>query len=953
MAAAPPVAPRVDVTSIRVATHATGYHPPSVSSSTDHDPALAPPAWRSVIEHLDGAVIVVGLDGRIVMANAAALAYASTTEDPVGRLLWDLPEVQPVRDEVVRRLEVLGSGQPLKPMRLELTGGSDGTFVVSWHGTHLRDEHGVVTHVLLTGRDVTKQEEVETELRERDARLREAFERSDAVWWELDLLDGTGRWPEAAHDFYGLEPAAEPSLDLWRSRLHPDDLAADTALMQRLLEERLETFETVHRIVHPERGVRWIRSHGRLIYGATGAAERLVGIDTDVTERVEAEERTRQSETNFRTLANSLPQIVWTTGADGVVRYYNLRWQEFTGRPTNGDDAVGWLAVIHPDDRPEAAARWAHAVANGTPYTSQHRLERHDGAFRWHFSRALPMTDSTGRVTTWFGTSTDVHDHKVAALDLERRSTQQAAVAQLGIEALRSTDVAELMQSAIERLCEVLSLDVCKILRSSDDAAGGDGFVLEAASGLPEGLIGTIVPLDDATPSGITLRTSGRLIVEDLTRVGGDVRPSPMLREAGVRGGINVVIHGAERPYGVLAVYSCDEGRTFDDADADFVQAVSNLLAEAVKRRRTEAALETRVRRLDALHLIDTAMAEGTDVTIVLRTIIGHVREQLGVDAAAVFTFRGDLQTLRFAAGAGFRTTLIRESELDLGEGLLGSASMDRHMVHERDLQAGEGRFVRRDLLTQEDFRSYWGVPLIVKGELEGVLELYHRAHDEREPGWYEFLDTLATQTALALNNARLFNTLQVSNLKLRHAYDATIEGWARALELKDHQTVGHSRRVTELTIRLAERMGVSGDALIDFKRGALLHDIGKMGIPDRILLKAGELSPEEWEVMRSHPVTAYELLSPIEFLRNAIAIPYAHHERWDGSGYPNALAGEEIPLAARIFAVADVYDALTSERPYWPAWSKERALAYVVDESGRHFDPAVAAAFVSMISTT
>ncbi|WP_298821075.1 PAS domain S-box protein [Chloroflexus sp.] len=215
----------------------------------------------------------------------------------------------------------------------------------------------------------------------------------------------------------------------------------------------------------------------------------------------------------------------------------------------------------------------------------------------------------------------------------------------------------------------------------------------------------------------------------------------------------------------------------------------------------------------------------------------------------------------------------------------------------------------------------------------------------------FNLLMAIADRISNALHRTELFEQIQRTNAELRAAYDATIEGWARALDLRDHETEGHSRRVTRLTVRIAERMGLSGEELVHIRRGALLHDIGKIGVPDAILNKPGPLNDEEWAIMRLHPTLAYELLQPITFLAPAIDIPWCHHEKWDGTGYPRGLRGEEIPLAARIFAVVDVYDALTSDRPYRPAWTSEQALAYIRDQAGRHFDPRVVAVFVEVLA--
>ena len=215
---------------------------------------------------------------------------------------------------------------------------------------------------------------------------------------------------------------------------------------------------------------------------------------------------------------------------------------------------------------------------------------------------------------------------------------------------------------------------------------------------------------------------------------------------------------------------------------------------------------------------------------------------------------------------------------------------------------------------------------------------------------WLDFLQALAGQAAIAIDNAMLFEGMRKANMDLRMAYDATIEGWAMALEYRDKETEGHSRRVVKLTERLAQEMGVEGADLVNIRRGAVLHDIGKMGIPDHILLKQGPLTKEETQVMRQHPLYAYKMLSAIEFLRPALDIPYCHHEKWNGKGYPQGLKGKAIPLAARIFALVDVWDALSSDRAYREAWTKESVVEYIHSQSGKHFDPVIVKKFLNIV---
>ncbi len=314
----------------------------------------------------------------------------------------------------------------------------------------------------------------------------------------------------------------------------------------------------------------------------------------------------------------------------------------------------------------------------------------------------------------------------------------------------------------------------------------------------------------------------------------------------------------------------------------------------------------------------------------------------MGVDAADVLLFNPRSRTLEFVAGRGFHSKAIEHARQSLGEGYAGRAAQDRHIVHIPDLVKEHDHFLRKMLLSGENFASYHGVPLIAKGQVVGVLEVFHRTRLVRDEEWINFLKALAAQAAIAIDNVTLFDNLQRSNTELFQAYDATIEGWARALELRDNETEGHTQRVAVLTVKLAHLFGLSDMELVQVRWGALLHDIGKMGIPDEILLKHDALTEPEWGVMKKHTVFAYEMLSPIRYLRSALDIPYAHHEKWDGTGYPLGLKGEQIPLVARIFAVVDVWDALRSDRLYRTSWSVEKVRKHLRSLAGTHFDPHV-----------
>jgi HD-GYP domain-containing protein (c-di-GMP phosphodiesterase class II) len=375
--------------------------------------------------------------------------------------------------------------------------------------------------------------------------------------------------------------------------------------------------------------------------------------------------------------------------------------------------------------------------------------------------------------------------------------------------------------------------------------------------------------------------------------------------------------------------------------------AIEGFVADITDFKQSEMRIRRQVDRLDALRKIGAVISTSFNLQMILEILLNQITSQLGVDAADILLLQPSMQRLEFAAGAGFHTTALKYTSLRVGDGLAGRAALERQVVAVENLSLVLESFSCASQIKTEEFASYCGVPLIAKGQVRGVLELFHRTHIERDPDWLDFLQAVASQAAIAIDNAMLFNDLQRSNDELTIMYDATLEGWSRALELRDREAKGHAQRVTDMTIQLAKILGIEGVDLQHIRRGAMLHDIGKMGIPDSILLKPGPLVDEEWTIMRQHPVYAFDLLSPIAYLRPALDIPYCHHEKWDGTGYPRQLAGDQIPLAARIFTLADVYDALTSIRPYRPAWPNVETRDYIRAQSGQLFDPGLVKLFL------
>jgi PAS domain S-box-containing protein len=402
---------------------------------------------------------------------------------------------------------------------------------------------------------------------------------------------------------------------------------------------------------------------------------------------------------------------------------------------------------------------------------------------------------------------------------------------------------------------------------------------------------------------------------------------------------------------GVIDIQSSEKD-AFNQGDGRVLSIFAERAALALEHGRLNEELKNHIHQLSALRTVDMAIASSMDIRLTLDILLENLVQNIGVDAADVLIYTPLTQTFQYSAGRGFHTQALHHTDTRMGDGYAGQAALSRQIVSIPDLRATTGGLARSLAFRNEGFISYVGAPLLAKGQVKGVLELFHREPFQLDAKQRTFLEMLAGQAAIAIENSQLFENLQSSNSDLILAYDETIEGWSRAMDLRDEETEGHSLRVIDLTLRMASLMDFKPDELLYIRRGALLHDIGKIGIPDSILLKPGPLTDEEWVIMRRHPQLAHDMLKPILYLGSAIDIPWCHHEKWDGTGYPRGLKGENIPLTARIFAVVDVWDALLSDRPYRKAWSTEKARTYIQEQAGMHFDPQVVDIFLKQVST-
>lgn len=497
----------------------------------------------------------------------------------------------------------------------------------------------------------------------------------------------------------------------------------------------------------------------------------------------------------------------------------------------------------------------------------------------------------------------------------------------------------QLVSVALDQAVDVLKADGAMI--ALRDPATGD-TITEQAAGEWAALSGLRLAPGEGTAGRVI--ATGQPHLDNGVMSGADTTP-PDPQGAAYAVACVPLNAGAET-IGALSI-----GRTtgFAPEDIRLLTSIGEIGANAIHRATLHEQTEQHLHRLAALHTVDAALNASHDLRVSLGVLLEQVVIQLRVDAACVLRLNPFTHVLEYAAARGFRSRRIEHAGLRLGEGCAGVAALERRTVVVSNMAEDPGPACA-ELLAGEGFAALYSVPLIAKGQVVGVLEIFHRSPIEPDDDWLDFLETMAQQAASAIDATSLFDGLQRSNAELIVAYDATIEGWSAALDLRDHETEGHSSRVAEASLQIARAMDLSEADLVHVRRGALLHDIGKMGVPDAILLKPGPLDDDERTIMQKHPQYAYDMLSPIAYLKPALDIPYCHHEKWDGTGYPRGLKGESIPLVARIFAITDVWDALRSDRPYRKAWPDDAVRAHLREGSGTHFDPQALETFLTKV---
>ena len=784
---------------------------------------------------------------------------------------------------------------------------------------------------LMVARDITALKKAEENLRRSEQKFRTLAENIPNVVYQClnnsrytflylnEAVEDLTGYPREEFLIHGLS-----FFDLY----HPDDLSIiPTPTENSINDVNREPFHLTYRIRHKSGEWRWVDEWGTGVTNQNGEVEYLEGIMVDITEQKRAEQTLRESEERYRQLVDLSPDAIGIH-QQGVIVFANPSMVRIIGA-NNAEELFGTsiLDFIHPDYHEVVQKRIQGDTYNHT--FVEERIIRVDGTHIDIEVAAVPY-EYQGQMHTQV-IFRDITERK-------RHEREREAVVTVSAALRQATKRIEILSIILDQMSALF--DAGGAFIALPHSSTGDIIIEMGRGPIGEKFNGVKIPRGEGISSWV--------IANKQPYLNNNAHTDPLFYRPDLLEDhhcvMSVPLIAREQSIGALWIA---RRASVAEQDLQLLNAIADIAANAIHRITLHEQTEQQLHHLIALHQIDLAITTNFDLSITLSIILAHVQTELAVNAASILLLNPDTESLGYAAGLGFITENIKLSNVKIGEGISGKAALEHCTASSPDLKLAGTKFSRASLLAEEGFESHFATPMLIQGQVKGVLEVFHRTPLDPDQEWFSYFETLATQAAIAIDNATLLQNLQHTNKELIQAYDATIEGWSRALDLRDRETEGHTQRVTEMSLQLADKIGMSEAEKSDLRRGALLHDIGKMGVPDAILHKPGELTSSEWEIMRQHPSFAHQMLSPITYLKRALDISYCHHEKWDGTGYPHGLKGEEIPLAARVFAVVDVFDALTSDRPYRKAWTPEEAYRYIEAQAGTHFDPSVVKVFL------
>ncbi|MEE8349048.1 MAG: PAS domain S-box protein [Acidobacteriota bacterium] len=851
--------------------------------------------YRQIVESSpDGLALI--REGKVVFMNRAGskLFGAASPKQLVDK---DLSELTHPDSQVVKRLTGPGDESDSLAVFQETFLRLDGTELIVTLEAGSFKNNGDEGN-LLVFRETTRQDE-EQHLSSFHSQL--LAQVSDVVV-AVDSQMKVSYFNDKAEQMYGLsaDEAMGRELEQIFQRRWPEQGDED-AFQEALASVGFWRGECVH-VTNSGQEIAVRSSVGRL-QDEQGQVAGVVLVVRDITEQQQSVE-TLKAERNFysSTLA-AADALVLVLDREGRIMLFNGSCEQITGYSFNEvRTKYPWEFLISPEDSQSAQDFFKELRTDQFPHRYEGQWITKDSALRRIQWSDTALTDDTGAVAYVVSTGVDVTDRKEA-----EQAIQESA---------------DYFRSLVDNTNDVLIV------------IDRDGTV-QFASPSVEGMLG--YRGDELVDVGFLEKVHP----EDLptfSKILEEVQERP---EATKSSDFRVL--GKEDSWVSL------KGTVRSLLEEPAVSGIAITLRDDGGQRKMEQGFQNQLDSLNVMHAIDLATSSSLDLRVAMKVVLEQITSSLKVDASCVLLFNPNTRILKPFASRGFRSIAATRSQAVLGEGLAGKTALERKLIRISNLAESKEQFSRAELFSEEEFVTYYGVPLVARGELKGVLELFNRSALPPDSNWSDFLTAVASQTAIAIDNADLVTRLQRENTDLGFAYDMMLEKVAEALDQRERMPRGHCRRVSEMTVLLGNAMGVPEVELAHLRRGALLHDLGKLRIPEKLLLKPSALTDEEWEIMCQHPNYAHQLISSVPHLRRAVDIPYSHHEKWDGSGYPQGLKGDEIPLSARVFAVVEAWDVLAVDRPYREAWPRTKILGHLNSQSGSDFDPEAVARLLEL----
>lgn len=881
--------------------------------------------------------------GRLIQANKTwyrQLGY--TKEDVIGQWLGEII-ASPDKEKFQEMFEHFKQVGQISDVNIKMVKADGSTLIASYSGSIHHDPQGNFINTHCVFRDITAQLKAEQERIKSERKYKNLFSSiRDAI-----LIANTER------DITDCNPAFEELFGYTLEEIQGKKTVT--------LYENRDQFEELGQKIREHQGkidfahiVNYRKKSGEIFPGETnvfylkdnqGNPEAFVGLIRDVSERLKAIQRLEDSEKRYRNLFERIPIGLYRTTADGQLTAANQTLLNILGYP----DLETFLEVdidnlyINPNDR----EKWGELIAqNGVVTGFETRFRRYDGSIVWVQDNTRAIYDGSGEIQAYEGSLEDISLRVQAEKEKEGYQEQLQALVEIEREIGSTLDLSTVLQKITTELNRIIPFDSITVQLLQNDyleVTASQGFNTDHP------VEEIRFPLTPEYPNQKVIETKEPVAFDIVA----DVYPRfekdfKIYGEDVIKSWLGVPLIHQNQAIGMFTIDRL-EVSPFTESEIKIAEQFANQAAIAITNARLHEVSNRQIERLESLWRIDQTITSSLDLELSLKIFLNEVTKSLEVDAAAVLLYDPDLQELSFARGTGFQTDLLQHTVLGLGEGYAGKAALEDQKLFIPELAADHKGSLPLPRIIQEGFVSYYAQPLKTKGDLLGVLEILHRSRLDPERDWFDFAENLARQAAITIDSITRMENLEKTNMELSLAADAIIEGWSKSLEIHGLEPEGHSKRTADLTLRLARRMGIQNKRIAAIRRGSLLHDIGKLSLPDRIHHKPGPLNEEEWDLVRQHPLYAVEFLKKVDFLKPALDIPRYHHERWDGSGYPEGLEGEAIPLSARIFAVADVWDILRCDRPYRSAWTTNKTLQYLKEQRGKLFDPRVVEEFLGL----